>query len=202
MAQSLSKDQVARRLSSTRSNTSGEAALASGFRAFVSSNASAVSSVLSAVMSGNWTGAKTAMASVVQTAEFKSLSESAENQGFGSIGLVTAVDGGFILGGKGAAGVLVAVSLSPGFYAYDGLGLSIGVTEGAVLEAGLYLSTESPADAGGTEFFGEMSGDFGAGVAVEGSWSLFGGSGLLILLSTGEEFEVSAGVAHAWVEEI
>lgn len=73
--------------------------------------------------------------------------------------------------------------------------LTIGAEEGGTGFAGLFLATEPPHDIGDHfEFFFEVDATLGFGVAVKSFWSIGGSSGLLVMINTGEEVEVSVGV--------
>ena len=203
MTGSLTKQQLVSHVASIQSNTTGPVALANAFQAFVAANAAAVGEILNAVRSGNWSSAEAVMSRVVKTPGYTSLSATAQSLGYGTLGLVTAVDGGLIVSGKGLAGLISSPLSLSRLYSLEELGISVGLTEGAVLEAGLYASTDAPADAGGWEVFAELSGAVAAGVAVEGFHSLYsGGNGVVVLLSTGEEVELSAGVGYVFVQEL
>ena len=196
------KAHVLSRLRTTPANTGVAEALVQSFRSLISSDSHAVTAVVNAARSSDWSAAKAEMAELVRSPAYKSLGQTAADEAFKSMALVAAVDGGLILGAQGLAGVLTGTTDFSAFYSCESLGLSLGATEGLVAMVGVYVSTDAPADAGGTDFFVEVSGDFGVGAAVEGSHSLSGGSGLTIMLSTGEEIEISAGVGDSWVRKI
>lgn len=202
MAGTVTKAQVSNQLAAVQSNSSGPSALVSAFTSFLSTATSVVPGLVSAAKSSNWSSAKSSMASVVQTPAFQSLSQTASSQEFNSIAIVGGVEGAAVIGGKALFGILTGTRDTSSFYSYEGAGVSVGAAEGGVAITGLYLSTDSPNYAGGTEFFAELAGDFVAGAAVVGFTSITGSKGLLILVSAGEEVEASVGVGYAWVNKI
>lgn len=112
---------------------------------------------------------------------------------YGSIALVVGEDAGVILSGKAYYGIIYEPNNPDKPQFYECGGLSIGGTEGAVAFTGIVLDSEDIHHAGGVEFFLSVQLDLGVGVAGEVFHDLGKNKGNLILVTSGEEIDVSGG---------
>jgi hypothetical protein len=153
--------------------------------------------VAAAALSGDDQAAKSALLTLSQNTSWQALTGVAASAGFGTIGVLGGGEGSVIVGGKGVAGILTGTTDTSNCYSYWAAGLSVGAQEGAVAVTGLYLHSDQPSEDWCIEYFEELAGDFGAGVAAEmfTTWST--GWGASIFASTGEELEASFGAAYA-----
>jgi hypothetical protein len=204
----VSRQEVHEHLTVLRSSKAGEAKkLAAAFKAVLSSSGALVQSIIGAAGSGDWSKVGKEMLELQKDPNFGTLVNDSLGMGFETVGVV----------GGGAVHVVVSVSgmvgvLQPtnaiGVYQYESVGLSVGASEGADAVTGLLVSTAETSQAGGTSLFVSLGVDLGAGVAVEiftnpGSWFSRNATwGMVILISGGEEIDVSVGAGYGWAERI
>jgi hypothetical protein len=125
----------------------------------------------------------------------QALRDTAKSSGYNSIAFVAGGDVSLVLGEGFMTGTLMGLDGSANAYLLTSEDLTIGVQEGGIAFVGLFLATEPPPDIGDHyEFFGEVDVTLIAGVGVKGFWSIGGSSGLVTMINTGEELEVSVGV--------
>jgi hypothetical protein len=154
-----------------------------------------VSDVWSELKKPQSTGTRAALDKAQATPEFAALRQTVASGGvYNSLGLVYGGAGSVVVGGESFVGGLMGVAQAGDYYGITSADVTIGAQEGAVGFVGLYLSTEKPADVGGIDFLAELALDLGVGVALEAFWSFSGGSGLVVMATTGEEVEASLGV--------
>jgi len=80
--------------------------------------------------------------------------------------------------------------------------VSVGAQEGVVGFIGLYMSSESPDHGGGLEFFSEVAAGLGVGVAHRDLTTCSGEWGQMIMVTTGEELELSVGIGYTTVSAL
>jgi hypothetical protein len=143
-----------------------------------------------------WTAANQAsLNTLLNSAAYQKLQPYLSN--YGSIALVVGGDAGVILSGKSYYGIIYEPNNPDKPQFYESGGLSIGGTEGAVAFTGIVMNSEDIHHAGGVEFFFSVQLDLGAGVAGEVFHDLGKNKGSLILVSSGEEIDVSGGIGYA-----
>lgn len=115
---------------------------------------------------------------------------------------------GLVLGGGGSLGVGAEVCTgylggesqnSARSYSVTSTAVTVGAEEGATGFVGWYMSSESPGEAGGLEFFSEVGAGLGVGVAYRDFTSWSGGFGQMVMVTTGEELELSVGIGYTKV---
>lgn len=153
-------------------------------------------------LKGDPHAAAAAVRTVAATKEFGELREQAHTSGFNSLALVSGGGGSFVIGGEYMKGLLMGIASETGYYTLSSVDITVGAEEGLDEFIGLYLATEQPDKVGGLEFFGELAGGLGEGIAVRAFWSLSGGFGWLFALTTGEELAASFGVGHTSVSKL
>lgn len=108
----------------------------------------------------------------------------------------------YVLGLDGITGLLASHD-DREIFLYENEGVSIGVQEGGIVGAGLLVAYEKASDFA-WEYFIEVGADLGIGVNLTGfTDSPFGSqTGLILMITTGEELEVSVGVGYSWLTGI
>lgn len=137
----------------------------------------------------------------MQHPAFQSVKESALEGGYQSTALVTGGGANLGVGVEVLRGVLTD-SKGQSYYEMTSTALSIGAEEGIAAFIGIYMSTEPAAKVGGLEFFEEVAADLGIGVALRVFTSFWGGSGIAILFTAGEELELSVGLGETSTTQI
>ncbi|HUR80354.1 MAG TPA: hypothetical protein VM733_06290 [Thermoanaerobaculia bacterium] len=175
------------------------------FAAFVKDAAGATSTILAILgdaFTGNWSDAISEMRGLITGDDFSPVLQALSAAGLNTFGFVGGDEGGVVVAGGVTTGILTGTSDHSKFYSYLDVGISIGTTEGDSVVLGLYASTDKPDDIGGLEFFTEAAGDLGAGAALVAFVGVFGGTGMIAFVTTGEEEELSVGVGVAISDEV
>ena len=125
------------------------------------------------------------------------LHKAANEAGYKSIGFVSGGGISLGIGGEASAGVLTDIAFSHGqWFAIESIAITLGAEEEVAAFAGVYLSNEEPSEAYGWEFFAEAAAGFGIGVAVRLFAGFVGAAGQVVLVTGGEELELSVGVGY------
>lgn len=134
--------------------------------------------------------------------KFLAAKRKASDSGYGSIGLIWGKEKGAIVGKESFSGFLVGME-EEGIYEIKSTAYSVGVEEGEVLFVGLYMSTEPPSKVGGLDFFAEVAVDVeDVGFAFKLFTNFWSGAGFMVMLTDGEELEVSVGMGDTSVKKI
>ena len=130
-----------------------------------------------------------------------SVKAQAAQRGFQSIGLMVGGGGSVIVGGEVCSGFLTGLSGEGAgrTYSITSTAVTIGAEEGVTGFVGLYMSSESADEAGGLEFFSELGAGLGVGVAYRDFTTWGGEFGQMVMVSTGEELELSVGIGETVV---
>ena len=126
---------------------------------------------------------------------FRALSERAQESGFHSTALVWGGGGSLGVGVEVLSGLLADAG-KEALYHIKSSAVTVGAEEGVAGFVGLYLSTEHAAEVGGLEFFEELGVDLEVGMAIRVFTTFSGEGGIVILLSDGEELELSVGLGE------
>jgi hypothetical protein len=177
------------------------------FAKFVKEAAGATTTILQILgdaFTGNWSGAISEMRGLITGDDFSPVLQALSAAGMNTFGFVGGDEGGVVVAGGVTTGILTGTASGnqSKFYSYLDLGISIGTTEGDSAILGLYASTDKPDDIGGLEFFTEAAGDLGVGGALVAFVSVFGSTGMIAFVTTGEEEELSVGVGVAISGEV
>ena len=131
----------------------------------------------------------------------ESVKTQAAERGFKSMGLMIGGGGSVVVGGEVCSGFLTGLSgASAGSTSsITSTAVTVGAEEGATGFVGVYMSTEPADSAGGLEFFSEVGAGLGVGVAYRDFATWGGEVGQMVMVTTGEELELSVGIGDTIV---
>lgn len=139
---------------------------------------------------------------LMQHPAFGAVKDKAADSGFGSIGLILGKEKSVVVGKENFTGVLVGFN-KEGVYEISSKAWTAGAEEGEVLFVGLYMSTEPSSKVGGIDFFAEIAVDVeDVGFAFSLFTNFWSGGGFMVMLTDGEEIELSVGVGETTVKKI
>lgn len=139
---------------------------------------------------------------LMQHSAFGAVKDKAADSGFGSIGLILGKEKSVVVGKENFSGVIVGFD-EEGVYEISSKAWTAGAEEGEVLFVGLYMSTEPPSKVGGIDFFAEIAVDVeDVGFAFSLFTNFWSGAGFMVMLTDGEEIELSVGVGETTVKRI
>jgi len=122
-------------------------------------------------------------------------------RGFQSLGVLVGGGGSLGVGAEVCTGWLTGLSgkSAGSSYCITSTAVTVGAEEGATGFVGVYMSTEPADSAGGLEFFSEVGAGLGVGVAYRDFATWGGEVGQMVMVTTGEELELSVGIGDTIV---
>jgi hypothetical protein len=137
----------------------------------------------------------------LNSAHMQTIKTQAMERGFQSIGLMVGGGGSIVVGGEVCSGFLTGLSgeTAGRTYTITSSAVSIGAEEGVTAFLGLYMSSEAADNAGGLEFFSEVGAGLGVGIAYRDFTTWGGEFGQMVMVTTGEELELSVGIGDTVV---
>ncbi len=183
-----------------QSTDSSIIAIAKAFIEVAVDSAAVIASIASAGASG-WSQAdQVLLNNLFASTGYQALAPYLSN--YGSIALVVGGDAGVILSGKAYYGIIYEPKNPTAPQFYESWGLSIGTTEGAVAFTGIVLNSEDIHHAGGIEWFVSAQLDLGVGVAAEAFHDAGDNKGNVILVTSGEEIDISGGLGYTKIKAL
>jgi hypothetical protein len=201
-----SRSEIAEHLTHLGTSKGGEAEkLVKAFKAVIASSGDLILGIIKAARSGKRSKIGQELQKLKKDSNFEAMRTLAQEMGFKTIGIVGGGEFSVIISLEGTVGGLLPTTSGPP-YAYESVGVSLGASEGVEAVQGLLVSTAKPSKSGGTSVYASLGGDLGAGVAVQVFTSphLRGKKtwGMVILVSEGEEIDLSVGAGYSWVQKI
>ena len=137
----------------------------------------------------------------LQSSYMDDVKAQASQRGFQSLGVLVGGGGSVGVGAEVCTGWLTGLSgeSAGSSYSITSTAVTVGAEEGATGFIGVYMSTEPADSAGGLEFFSEVGAGLGVGVAYRDFATWGGEVGQMVMVTTGEELELSVGIGDTVV---